>query len=125
MLIHVNDTPPLTCINISLRPGSRLSGLVKKNKKRTCFYEKVVYLHFLFINVIHYIVLEKKLLYLFGMLAFVLTACQKDGGLEGRELRSEAEAFDMPDGIRIIREVTGDKRYSNFSLAHNMVAEDD
>ncbi|MCR5162182.1 MAG: AAA family ATPase [Lachnospiraceae bacterium] len=41
------------------------------------------------------------------------------------ELRSEDESFTTPDGIRIIREVTADKRYTNYALAHFMVAEDE
>ena len=41
------------------------------------------------------------------------------------ELESSEEEVHIPDGIQVIREVTGDKRYSNFALAHEMVLEDD
>ena len=40
------------------------------------------------------------------------------------ELRDSQEEVRIPDGIHVIREVTGDKRYKNFALAHEMVPED-
>lgn len=39
------------------------------------------------------------------------------------ELRSEDEEFEMPEGIKVIREVTQDKAYSNFEMAKQMPAE--
>ena len=39
------------------------------------------------------------------------------------EIESRQEV-DLPDYIRVIREVTGDKRYSNYSLAHHMIEEE-
>jgi CYTH domain-containing protein/thymidylate kinase len=40
------------------------------------------------------------------------------------ELRNADEPVILPEGIRVIREVTGDRRYKNSSLARMMVAED-
>ena len=40
------------------------------------------------------------------------------------ELRNAEEAVILPEGIHMIREVTGDRRYKNSSLARAMVAED-
>ncbi len=40
------------------------------------------------------------------------------------ELADEDEEVTAPEGIRIIRDVTGDKRYKNYQLAHEMVPED-
>ncbi len=40
------------------------------------------------------------------------------------ELKNEDEEFTLPEGIRVIREVTGDKRYRNYALAHEMLPED-
>ena len=40
------------------------------------------------------------------------------------ELADSEEEVHIPEGIRVIREVTGDKRYSNRALAHEMVPED-
>ena len=39
------------------------------------------------------------------------------------ELKSEDENISLPEGIEVIREVTGDKRYNNYHLAHNMISE--
>lgn len=39
------------------------------------------------------------------------------------ELKNESEEVIFPEGIRVIREVTGDKRYKNYSLAHHMMEE--
>ena len=39
------------------------------------------------------------------------------------ELRSEADEVVFPKGIEVIREVTGDDRYKNYSLAHHMLDE--
>ena len=39
-------------------------------------------------------------------------------------LKNEDEEFTLPEGIRVIREVTGDKRYRNYALAHEMLPED-
>ena len=41
------------------------------------------------------------------------------------ELRDSQEEVRIPDGIHVIREVTEDKRYSNFALAHEMMQEDE
>ena len=35
------------------------------------------------------------------------------------ELRTEDEEIRFPQGIEIIKEVTGDKGYSNYSLSRN------
>ena len=40
------------------------------------------------------------------------------------ELRSEKDEVVFPEGIRVIREVTGDSRYKNYSLAHHMLEEE-
>lgn len=40
------------------------------------------------------------------------------------ELESEDEAFDIPPFISVIKEVTGDKRYSNKALAKEIVTEE-
>ena len=40
------------------------------------------------------------------------------------ELRSEQEQFEFPEGIHVIREVTGDKRYKNYALSHKMLEEE-
>ncbi|MBO4288985.1 MAG: AAA family ATPase [Lachnospiraceae bacterium] len=40
------------------------------------------------------------------------------------ELREEGQAFELPKDIKVIREVTGEKRYSNSSMAREMPAED-
>ncbi len=40
------------------------------------------------------------------------------------ELSSSEEEVRIPDGIHVIREVTEDKRYRNYALAHEMVPED-
>ncbi len=40
------------------------------------------------------------------------------------ELESEHETVDFPPFIKIIREVTGEKIYSNHSMAHDMPKED-
>ena len=41
------------------------------------------------------------------------------------ETRDESEEVVFPEYIHVIREVTGDSRYSNYALAHQMIAEDD
>ena len=40
------------------------------------------------------------------------------------ELKSEAETFDLPPMIKVLREVTEDPRYSNHSLAREVPLED-
>ena len=35
------------------------------------------------------------------------------------ELLDEREEFPFPEGIRVIREVTEDRRYTNYALAHS------
>ena len=40
------------------------------------------------------------------------------------ELKDDREEVVLPEGIGVIREVTGDPRYKNYSLAHEMAAED-
>ena len=40
------------------------------------------------------------------------------------ELRDENQEVHFPEGIRVIREVTDDKRYKNYSLAHHMLEEE-
>ncbi len=40
------------------------------------------------------------------------------------ELRNEDEQIKVPEGIKIIRDVTTDTRYKNYSLARNMAEED-
>ena len=39
------------------------------------------------------------------------------------ELRSEDEEVVLPEGIRVIREVTGDRTYSNYEMAKQMPEE--
>ena len=39
------------------------------------------------------------------------------------ELRSEKDEVRIPEGIEVIREVTKDPAYKNYSLAHHMIAE--
>ena len=40
------------------------------------------------------------------------------------ELRDESQAIDFPPDLELIREVTGDRRYSNRGLAHEIPEED-
>jgi CYTH domain-containing protein len=39
------------------------------------------------------------------------------------ELKSEDEEVILPEGIKVIKEVTGDPSYSNFEMAKNMPEE--
>ncbi len=40
------------------------------------------------------------------------------------ELRDEGKEVELPSFLTVIRDVTGDKRYSNFALAHKMIPEE-
>ncbi len=40
------------------------------------------------------------------------------------ELRNEEEEIRIPAGIKVIREVTGEKQYKNYELAHHMLEEE-
>ncbi len=40
------------------------------------------------------------------------------------ELKSETEQFSLPPFVKVIKEVTGDRRYNNYSLAKTQINED-
>lgn len=72
-------------------------------------------------------IIKKRITFEFGSQVFEIDVypAWKGTAIMETELKSREQTVDMPDFIKIVREVTGDKAYSNASMSKKFPSEDE